>query len=132
MYLPDWKWTPIRKKLSLMSNKVVFNLDELFISIGMDVGADFSWISIAFPNQQLVGKPYKILHSSMKSLTSAVSKIKEVDELYSLESCIFLESTGNYHYSLFYYLCDKGFHYFVINPIITRTYKKYIIYYMHL
>ena len=48
-----------------MSNNVIFNLDELFISVGIDVGADFSWMSIALPNQQFVGKPYKILHSSM-------------------------------------------------------------------
>ena len=33
-----------------------FNLDELFISVGIDVGADFSWMSIALPNQQFVGK----------------------------------------------------------------------------
>lgn len=46
MYLPDWKWIPIRKGLLLMSNKVIFNLDELFISVGIDVGADFSWMSI--------------------------------------------------------------------------------------
>lgn len=25
-----------------MSNKVIFNLDELFISVGIDVGADLS------------------------------------------------------------------------------------------
>ena len=25
-----------------MSNKVFFNLDDLFISVGIDVGADFS------------------------------------------------------------------------------------------
>ena len=57
-----------------MSNKVFFNLDDLFISVGIDVGADFSWMSIALPNQQFVGKPYKILHSDMNSLTTAVSK----------------------------------------------------------
>ena len=39
-----------------MSNKVIFNLDDLFISVGIDVGADFSWMSIALPNQQFVGK----------------------------------------------------------------------------
>ena len=104
-----------------MSNKVVFNLDELFISVGIDVGADFSWMSIALPNQQFVGKPYKILHSNMKSLTTAVSKIKEAEELYSLESHIFLESTGIYHYPLFCYLRDKGFNCSVINPIITKN-----------
>ena len=60
-----------------MSNKVVLNLDELFISVSIDVGADFSWMSIALPNQQFVGKPYKILHNCLDSITPAVSKIKE-------------------------------------------------------
>ena len=104
-----------------MSNKVIFNFDELFISVGIDVGADFSWMSISLPNQQFVGKPYKILHSNMDSLTAAVSKIKEAEELYSLESRIFLESTGIYHYPLFCYLRDKGFNCSVINPIITKN-----------
>ena len=104
-----------------MSNKVIFNLDELFISVGIDVGADFSWMSIALPNQQFVGKPYKILHNSIDSLTTAVSKIKEAEELYSLESRIFLESTGIYHYPLFCYLRDKSFNCSVINPIITKN-----------
>ena len=74
-----------------MSNNVIFNFDELFISVGIDVGADFSWMSIVLPNQQFVGKPYKILHNSMNSLALAVSKIKEAEEMYSLESRIFLE-----------------------------------------
>ena len=63
-----------------MSNKFIFNLDDLFISVGIDVGADFSWMSIALPNQQIIGKPYKILHNQMNSLATAVSKIKEAEE----------------------------------------------------
>ena len=51
-----------------MSQKVVFNYDELFISVGLDVGSDFTWMSIALPNQTLVGKPFKILHDSLVSL----------------------------------------------------------------
>ena len=104
-----------------MSNNIIFNFDELFISVGINVGADFSWMSIALPNQQLVGKPYKILHNCTSSLTTDVSKIKESEELYSLESRIFLESTGIYHYPLFCYLRDKGFNCSVINPIITKN-----------
>lgn len=104
-----------------MSNKIIFNYDDLFISVGINVGADFSWMSIVLPNQQFVGKPYKILHNSMDSLTTAVSKIKESDELYSLESRTFLESTGTYHYPLFCHLRDKGFNCSVINPIITKN-----------
>lgn len=113
-----WKWIPIRKELSLMSNIIKHNL---FISVGIDVGADFSWMSIALPNQTFVGKPFKILHCDLSSLAIAVSKIKEAEELYSLESRIFLESTGIYHYPLFCYLRDKGFIASVINPIITKN-----------
>lgn len=101
-----------------MSNILFQNL---FISVGIDVGADFSWMSIALPNQTFVGKPFKILHSDLNSLSSAVTIIKEAEELYSLESRIFLESTGIYHYPLFCYLRDKGFNCSVINPIITKN-----------
>ncbi|MSU03208.1 IS110 family transposase [Tissierella pigra] len=94
---------------------------DSFISVGIDVGADFSWMSIALPNQTFVGKPFKILHSDLNSLSIAVSKIKEAEELYSLESRIFLESTGIYHYPLFCYLRDKGFCVSIINPIITKN-----------
>jgi transposase len=101
-----------------MSNILFQNL---FLSVGIDVGADFSWMSIALPNQTFAGKPFKILHSDLNSLSLAVSKIKEAEELYSLESRIFLESTGIYHYPLFCYLRDKGFNIAVINPIITKN-----------
>lgn len=96
-------------------------MTELFISVGIDVGADFSFMSIALPNQTFVGKPFKITHSNLNSLEAAVSKIKEAEESNSLKARIFLESTGVYHYPLFCYLCDRGFNVSVINPIITNN-----------
>lgn len=95
--------------------------NELFISIGIDVGADVSWMSIALPNQLIVGKSFKITHSNLTSLETCVSKIKEAEEMYSLESRIFLESTGIYHYPLFCFLRDRGMNCYVINPIITKN-----------
>ena len=95
--------------------------ENLFISVGIDVGADFSFMSIALPNQTFVGKPFKILHSDLNSISMAVSKVKEAEEMYSLESRIFLESTGIYHFPLFCYLRDKGFLVSIINPIITKN-----------
>ena len=95
--------------------------NNFFISVGIDVGADFSFMSIALPNQTFVGKPFKITHSNLNSLKAAVSKIKEAEESNSLKARIFLESTGVYHYPLFCYLRDKGFNVSVINPIITNN-----------
>ena len=102
-----------------------------FISVGIDVGADFSFMSIALPNQTLLGKPFKITHSNLNSLESAVSAIKKAEELYSLESRIFLESTGIYHYPLFCYLRDRDFDVNIINPIISNCTTNFNIRKVH-
>ena len=95
--------------------------DIPYLSVGLDVGADFSWMSIMLPNGTLTGKPFKILHSDPSSRELAVTKIKEAQEMYSLESRCFLESTGIYHIPLLCFLRDKGFDCSVINPIITKN-----------
>ena len=82
---------------------------DFYLSVGIDVGADFSFMSIALPNQTFVGKPFKITHANPASLKKAVLTIKEAEESNSLKARIFLESTGIYHYPLFCYLRDKGF-----------------------
>ena len=92
-----------------------------YLSVGLDVGADFTWISIALPNGSFIGKPFKIIHSDPQSRELAVTKIKEAQETYSLESRCFLESTGIYHIPLLCFLRDKGFDCSVINPIITKN-----------
>ena len=92
-----------------------------YLSVGLDVGADFTWMSIMLPNGILTGKPFKIIHSDPQSRELAVTKIKEAQEMYSLESRCFLESTGIYHIPLLCFLRDKGFDCSVINPIITKN-----------
>jgi len=96
-------------------------MSKLFISVGIDVGADFSFMSLALPNQTFIGKPFKIVHNNLNSLEKAVMAIKEAEELYSMNGRIIMESTGIYHYPLFCYLRDKGFDCAVINPIITKN-----------
>ena len=92
-----------------------------YLSVGLDVGADFTWMSIALPNGAFIGKPFKIVHSDPRSRDLAVTKIKEAQETYSLKSRCFLESTGIYHIPLLCFLRDKGFDCSVINPIITKN-----------
>jgi len=92
-----------------------------FISVGIDVGADFSFIALALPSQTFIGKPFKIVHNNHKTLERAVLTIREAEELHSMKARIVMESTGIYHYPLFCYLRDKGFDVTVINPIITKN-----------
>jgi transposase len=95
-----------------------------FISVGIDVGADFSWISILTPDHKPIVKAFKVLHNDLDSLKRAVSTIKTAEESNSMKARIFLESTGIYHFPLFCYLSESGFRVFVLNPLITDSNKN--------
>ena len=91
-----------------------------FISVGIDVGSDFSFMSLALPDQTYIGKPFKIIHEKHDSLENAIEIIKKAEEQHNLKARIVLESTSFYHYPLFYYLTDRSFDTVVINPIISK------------
>ena len=111
-----WNWMPAGKDKIMHYQKVLKMLQSIpYLSVGLDVGADFTWMSIMLPNGTLTGKPFKIIHSDPNSRELAVAKIKEAQEMYSLESRCFLESTGIYHIPLLCFLRDKGFDCSVIN-----------------
>lgn len=95
-----------------------------FISVGMDVSADFSWMSILTPDYKPVGKPFKIYHDDLDSLKMTSSIIKKAEESNSMKAHIFLESTGIYHLPLFCYLKESGFEVFLLNPLITNSNKN--------
>lgn len=95
-----------------------------FISVGIDVGADFSWISIITPDHKPVVKPFKVSHHNLDSLQKAVQTIKKAEELHSMKAHTFLESTGIYHFPLFCYLKESGFEVSVLNPLITDSTKN--------
>ena len=102
-----------------------------FLSVGVDVGADFSFMSIAAPSQELLGKPYKIVHSDPLSLSVAVERIRKAEEMNSSKARIVLESTGIYHIPLFCYLKDAGFDVIVINPLISHSNRNFNIRKVH-
>lgn len=97
---------------------------EKFISVGIDVGSAFSWMSIVDTDGRLILKPFKIIHNNLDSLSLALSAIKKAEDANSLKSRTFLESTGIYHFPLFCYLMESGFEAFVINPLITHSIKN--------
>jgi len=93
-----------------------------FISVGIDVGADFSEMAIALPTLQFLDKrSFRIYHFKPESLSAALEKIKKAEEEHSMNIRIFMESTGIYHYPLFCFFRDAGFQVDVINPLITNS-----------
>jgi len=113
---------PARKDYIMHYNKLLQMLDHTpYLSVGLDVGTDFTWMSIALPNGSFIGKPFKVIHNDPYSTELAVAKIKKAQEMHSLKSRCFLESTGIYHIPLLCFLRDKGLDCFVINPIITKN-----------
>lgn len=96
-----------------------------YLSVGIDVGSNFSIMTIVDPHEKIVGKHFKIYHNKMDSLERACSEIRKAEELHSMKSQTFLESTGIYHFPLFCYLMESGFEVFVINPLITHSIKNF-------
>ena len=68
-----------------------------YLSVGIDIGADFSLMAIALPTQEIIGKPYKILHSNNRSVQGAVERILSMEQAYELPARVYMESTGIYH-----------------------------------
>lgn len=94
-----------------------------FLSVGIDIGADFSLMAIALPSQELLGKPYRIFHNSRRSLDGAIDRIYTFSKQYALPVRVFMESTGIYHFPMYYKLKAAGLDAYILNPLITHAAK---------
>ena len=94
---------------------------QQYISVGIDIGADFSLMAVALPTQEIIGRPYKILHSSYRSVQGAVDRILALRQTYELPARVYMESTGVYHLPLYHRFRDAGLEVFVLNPIVTHA-----------
>lgn len=94
---------------------------HLYLSVGIDIGADFSLMAIAHPTQEIIGKPYKILHSSNRSVQGAVERILSVRQTCDLPIRVYMESTGIYHLPLYHRLKNAGLDVYVLNPLVTHA-----------
>ncbi len=50
-----------------------------YISVGIDVAADFSWFCILTPDVKEFRKPFKVEHDNAASLRNAVLTIKKAE-----------------------------------------------------
>ena len=99
------------------------NKTSPYLSVGIDVGSDFSLMAVALPTQELVGKPYKIFHDSQRSMDGAIDMILSLMKKHGLSARVFMESTGIYHFPLYYRMKDAGLNVNIINPLITHANK---------
>ena len=94
-----------------------------YLSVGIDVGADFSLMAIALPSQELIGKPYRIFHNSKRSLDGAIDRIYSVMKQFDLPVRVFMESTGIYHFPVYHKMKEAGLNAYVLNPLVTHASK---------
>ena len=94
---------------------------QSYLSVGIDVGADFSLMAVALPTQEIIGRPYKILHSSHRSVQGAVDRVLSLGKEHELPVRIYMESTGIYHLPLYHRFKNAGLEVFVLNPIVTHA-----------
>jgi len=100
------------------------NVSTPYISVGIDIAADDSVVCIMLPSFEIIGKPFKVVHTDLNSLEKLVSAIKKAEDKSQMKSQIFLESTGIFHFPLFCFLKNEGFDVFVLNPLITHSTKN--------
>ena len=71
-----------RKELTMSHN------NNHYLTVGIDVGSTFSFMTIIGPQERTVLKPFKIFHNRLDSLKRACLEIEKSEELYSLKSRI--------------------------------------------
>ena len=99
------------------------NNKDKYLSVGIDIGADFSVMAIALPSQELIGKPYRIFHNSQRSLDGAIDRIFSLMNQYGLPARIFMESTGIYHFPVYHKMKEAGLDAYILNPLVTHASK---------
>ncbi|MCR3923425.1 MAG: IS110 family transposase, partial [Firmicutes bacterium] len=91
--------------------------------IGVDISADFSMVAILAPNGNIHSKPFKVNHDA-NGFDYLLKIITKVEEEFSMKTTLFMEATGIYHLTLFYFLRDNKVNSFVINPLVTNCNKN--------
>ncbi|EPY2272397.1 IS110 family transposase [Clostridium sporogenes] len=92
-------------------------------TVGIDVSADFSMVSILAPNGDIYRKAFKIKHD-VNGFNHLLEQIKKVEKEFNMKTGIFMESTGVYHLSLFHFLKTKNLEAYVINSLVTNSNKN--------
>ena len=91
--------------------------------IGIDVSADFSFVTILAPNGAVYRNSFKVNHDA-EGFDYLLKEIKKMEEECSMKPVLFMESTGVYHLTLFHFLKMNNLEAYVINPLVTNSNKN--------
>ena len=85
--------------------------------VGVDVSKGKSTVAVMRPGGEVVIPPYDVSHT-VSELSALTERLKSLDG----EPRVVIESTGNYHAPMAWWLHNSGFYVSVVNPMLTRNY----------
>ena len=85
------------------------------LSVGIDVSKDTLDVCLLSKDNS---RNLQVTNNR-KGMNSLKQKLQEIDSI-----PIVIEATGGYHYDITFFLQEKGFQVFVINPLITKRYLQ--------
>ncbi len=85
--------------------------------VGIDVSKGKSTVAVMCLGGEVVIPPYDVAHT-VSELNTLTEHLKSLDG----ETHVVIESTGNYHAPVAWWLHDSGFYVSVVNPMLTRNY----------
>lgn len=92
-------------------------------SVGIDVAKKFCFYAAVSPTCTTFLKPFKALNTK-QGLLFALEQIKKVEEAFSSQPVIVLESTGHYSQRIVHFFLKQGFEVYHISPLISHSIKN--------
>jgi transposase len=92
-------------------------------AVGIDVAKNFCFYAAVSPTCTAFLKPFKALNTK-QGLLFALEQIKKVEEAFSSQPVIVLESTGHYSQRIVHFFLKQGFEVYHINPLISHSIKN--------
>lgn len=92
-------------------------------SVGIDVAKNFCFYAAVSPTCTTFLKSFKALNTK-QGLLYALEQIKKVEEAFSSQPVIVLESTGHYSQRIVHFFLKRGFEVYHINPLISHSIKN--------
>lgn len=92
--------------------------------VGIDVASEFSLVAMLAPDGELIHKPFRIDHNP-GGFNQLLQILKKEEEQLNKRPIFFVESTGIFHLSLFFFLRSNDLKGFVLNPLCVHSTKNF-------